>query len=106
MAAPGRLGGAASGATLGQYDAAIACFDAAYAIEMRMESPLWTCHTLVAHAQTLRARDEAGDGEAAAQLETRARTIADRYGYIRARQQLDGTTPPQIAAPARAATKT
>jgi tetratricopeptide (TPR) repeat protein len=93
-------------ATLGQYDAAIACFDAAYAIEMRMESPLWTCHTLVAHAQTLRARDEAGDGEAAAQLETRARTIADRYGYIRARQQLDGTTPPQIAAPARAATKT
>lgn len=93
-------------ATLGQYDAAIACFDTAYTIEARMEAPLWTCHTLVAHAQTLLARDEPGDREAAGPLETRARTIAEQYGYIRAHQQLDGDTPPQIAAPGRAATTT
>lgn len=93
-------------ATLGQYEEATACFEAAYAIEEHMEAPLWTCHTLVAHAQALRARDSSGDGNAAGQLEARAQIIADKYGYIRAQEQLNGSRPPQIAAPSRQPSRT
>lgn len=83
-------------ATLGHYTDAISCFNAAYALDQQMQAPLWECHTLIAHAQTLQARNHPGDQWTASRREDEARDIARRFAYRRAEMELNGVSPTHI----------
>jgi transcriptional regulator with XRE-family HTH domain/tetratricopeptide (TPR) repeat protein len=87
-------------ATVGEHDEAIACFETAMALDRNMDASLWNSHTLVAQAQVLRARAQAGDRLQASRLEAKARRLARRFGYKRIEQVLDGKRPAHLAASA------
>lgn len=93
--------------TLGNYDEALACFQAAYRCDEAMQAWLWICHTWVVHAQVLRARDrpEVGgrpaDRDEATALERRARRWVKAMSYRRVELELEGATPPHLGAAAR-----
>jgi hypothetical protein len=71
-------------ATCGRWDAAIARFDAAVAIEQRLGAPLWETHARVARAHALRRRDGPGDRVAGAHAAREPAALAAARGWARA----------------------
>ena len=80
-------------ATLGDWAAAEAHFEAAMQLNRGMEAPTWLAHTAYEYARMLRARGDAGDAERANVLLREAETLAERSGMAALVQRIRALAP-------------